>query len=58
MRWRQLIDGLRSELVTLCLSTDEDDVELLKMSPFTTLLTESETSKVIRHSKQRKADVP
>ena len=57
MRWRQLLDGPRSELVTLFLSTDEDDVELLKMSPFTTLLTKSETSEVIRHSKQRRAGV-
>ncbi len=44
--------------VRLFLSTDEDDVELLKMSPFTTLLSDNERDDVIRRSKLRRAESP
>ena len=57
-RWRQLLDGSRIELVQLLLSTGEDDVELLKMSPFTTMLTADELDDVTRRSKQRRANAP
>ena len=53
--WRQLVEGPRSDLVRTLLSTDEDDVELLKMSPFTTLLSTSEREEVTRRSKLRRA---
>ena len=53
--WQHLIDGPRSDIVRLLLSTDEDDVELLKMSPFTTLLNEDERDEVTRRSKLRRA---
>jgi transcriptional regulator with XRE-family HTH domain len=53
--WRRLLDGSRSNVVRLLLSTDEDDVELLKMSPFTTLLNDDERHEVTRRSKLRRA---
>lgn len=53
--WLRLLDGPRSEIVRLFLSTDEDDIELLKMSPFTTLLNDSERDEVTRRSKLRRA---
>ena len=53
--WQRLLDGPRSDIVRLLLSTDEDDVELLKMSPFTTLLNDSERDEVTRQSKLRRA---
>lgn len=53
--WRQLVEGSRSNLVRTLLSTDEDDVELLKMSPFTTLLSDREREEVTRRSKLRRA---
>ena len=53
--WRRLLDGPRSDIVRLLLSTDEDDVELLKMSPFTTLLNDNERDEVTRRSKLRRA---
>lgn len=53
--WRRLLDGPRSDLVQLLLSADEDDVEILKMSPFTTLLNDDERDEVTRRSKLRRA---
>lgn len=53
--WQRLLDGPRSDIARLLLSTDEDDVELLKMSPFTTLLNDSERDEVTRRSKLRRA---
>ncbi len=53
--WQRLLDGPRSEIVRLLLSTDEDDIELLKMSPFTTLLNDEERDEVTRRSKLRRA---
>ncbi len=53
--WRRLLDGPRSDIVRLLLSTDEDDVEVLKMSPFTTLLNDNERHEVTRRSKSRRA---
>ena len=53
--WHRLLDGPRSDIVRLLLSTDEDDVELLKMSPFTTLLNDGERDEVTRRSKLRRA---
>jgi hypothetical protein len=53
--WHRLLDGPRSDIVRLLLSTDEDDVELLKMSPFTTLLNDNERQEVTRRSKLRRA---
>ncbi|MDO8390799.1 MAG: helix-turn-helix domain-containing protein [Actinomycetota bacterium] len=53
--WQCLLDGPRSEIVRLFLSTDEDDIELLKMSPFTTLLNDEERDEVTRRSKLRRA---
>ena len=53
--WHRLLDGPRSDIVRLLLSTDEDDVELLKMSPFTTLLNDHERDEVTRQSKSRRA---
>ena len=53
--WQHLLDGPRSDIVRLLLSTDEDDVELLKMSPFTTLLSDNERDEVTRRSKLRRA---
>ena len=53
--WHRLLDGPRSDIVRLLLSTDEDDVELLKMSPFTTLLNDNERDEVTRLSKLRRA---
>ena len=53
--WRQLLDGPRSDIVRLFLSTDENDVEVLKMSPFTTLLNDEERDEVTRRSKLRRA---
>ena len=53
--WQRLLDGPRSDIVRLLLSTDEDDVELLKMSPFTTLLNDNERQEVTRRSKLRRA---
>lgn len=53
--WHRLLDGPRSDIVRLLLSTDEDDVELLKMSPFTTLLNDHELDEVTRLSKLRRA---
>ncbi len=44
--WRRLLDGPRSDIVRLLLSTGEHDVELLKMSPFTTLLNHNERDDV------------
>jgi transcriptional regulator with XRE-family HTH domain len=52
--WRQLLDGPRSDIVRLFLSIDENDVELLKMSPFTTLLNHEERNEVTRRSKLRR----
>jgi len=52
--WQQLLDGPRSDIVRLFLSTDEDDIELLKMSPFTTLLNDQEREEVARRSKLRR----
>jgi len=43
-----------SDIARLLLSTDEDDVELLKMSPFTTMLDDSERDDVTRRSKLRR----
>lgn len=53
--WQHLLDGPRSEIVRVFLSTDEDDIELLKMSPFTTLLNDEERDDVTRRSKLRRA---
>jgi transcriptional regulator with XRE-family HTH domain len=53
--WQRLLDGQRSDIVRLLLSTDEEDVELLKMSPFTTLLNDNERDEVTRRSKLRRA---
>ena len=53
--WHRLLDGPRSDIVRLLLSTDEDDVDLLKMSPFTTLLNDNERDEVTRLSKRRRA---
>ena len=53
--WQRLLDGPRSEIVRSLLSTDEDDIELLKMSPFTTLLNDKERDEVTRRSKLRRA---
>jgi transcriptional regulator with XRE-family HTH domain len=53
--WRLLLDGPRSDIVRLLLSTNEDDVELLKMSPFTTLLSDNERGDVARRSKLRRS---
>ncbi len=53
--WRRLLDGPRSDIVRLLLSTDEDDIELLKMSPFTTLLSDQERLEVTSRSKLRRA---
>ncbi len=53
--WQRLLDGPRSDIVRLLLSTDEDDVELLKMSPFSTLLNDNERDEVTRRSKLRRA---
>jgi hypothetical protein len=50
-KWKHLLDGPRSDVVRLLLSTDEDDVELLKMSPFTTLLNDDDDDEVTRRSK-------
>jgi transcriptional regulator with XRE-family HTH domain len=54
-KWQQLLDGPRSDIVRLLLSTDVDDVELLKMSPFTTLLNDDERDEVTRRSRLRRA---
>ena len=54
-QWQHLLDGPRSDIVRLLLSTDEDDVELLKMSPFTTLLNDDERDEVTHRSKLRRA---
>lgn len=43
------------DIVRLLLSTAEDDVELLKMSPFTTLLNDNERDEGTRRSKLRRA---
>jgi transcriptional regulator with XRE-family HTH domain len=56
-RWRQLLAGPRSDIVRLMLSTDEEDVELLKMSPFTTVLNDEERRLVATRSKLRRAGV-
>ena len=56
--WRRLLDGPRSDVVRLLMSTDEDDVELLKMSPFTTMLSEDERAQVTHRSKVRRAVAP
>ena len=53
--WQRLLDGPRSDIVRLLLSTDEEDIELLKMSPFTTLLNDDERDEVTRRSKLRRA---
>ena len=53
--WQRLLDGPRSDIVRLLLSTGEDDVELLKMSPFTMLLNDNERDEVTRRSKLRRA---
>jgi len=53
--WRRLLDGSRVDLVRLLMSTGEDDVELLKMSPFTTLVTEDEMAEVARRARLRRA---
>ncbi len=37
------------------MSTNEDDIEVLKMSPFTTLLSDDERDEVTRRSKLRRA---
>ena len=53
--WQRLLDGPRSDIVRVLLSTDEANVELLKMSPFTTLLSDNERDEVTRRSKLRRA---
>lgn len=54
-RWERLLDGPRSDIVRLLLSTDEDNIELLKMSPFTTLLNDNDRDEMTRRSKSRRA---
>ena len=56
--WHRLLYGPRSDVVRLLMSTDEDDVELLKMSPFTTMLNEDERSEVTKRSKVRRSLAP
>ncbi len=56
--WRRLLDGPRSDVVRLLMSAGEDDVELLKMSPFTTMLSEDERAAVTQRSKVRRAVAP
>lgn len=53
--WRGLLDGPRAELVRVLLSTSERDVELLKMSPFASLLTDREREEVARRALERRA---
>lgn len=53
--WRGLLDGPRVELVRVLLSTSERDVELLKMSPFASLLTDREREEVARRALERRA---
>ena len=53
--WRELLDGPRTELVRLLMSTAEADVELLKTSPFAVLLTDDERAEVAQRSLRRRA---
>lgn len=53
--WRELLDGPRAELVRVLMSTSERDVELLKMSPFATVLTDRERKEVARRALERRA---
>lgn len=53
--WRDLLDGPRAELVRVLLSTSERDVELMKMSPFATVLTDREREEVARRALERRA---
>lgn len=53
--WRDLLDGPRIDLVGVLLSLDEVDVELLKMSPFTTLIGDDEMVEVVRRARLRRA---
>lgn len=52
--WRDLLGGPRAELVRVLLSTSERDVELLKMSPFATVLTDREREEVARRALERR----
>jgi len=52
-RWDELLSGDPVDLVRLLSSTDEEDVELLKMSPFSTMLSKSEQAEVIDRSRKR-----
>jgi transcriptional regulator with XRE-family HTH domain len=53
--WRTLLDGPRSELVRVLMSTRQHDVELLKVSPFATLLTDADRAEVARRAVRRRA---
>ncbi len=53
--WRDLLDGPRVDLVRVLLSIDEVDVELLKMSPFATLIGDVEMVEVVRRARSRRA---
>jgi transcriptional regulator with XRE-family HTH domain len=53
--WQQVLDGPRASLARLLISESEDDVELLKMSPFTTILDDNERAEVARRSKSRRS---
>ncbi len=53
--WRVLLDGPRVELVRVLMSTGQHDVELLKVSPFATLLTDDDRAEVARRAVRRRA---
>lgn len=53
--WRTLLDGPRADLVRVLMSTSQHDVELLKVSPLATLLTEEDRAEVARRAVRRRA---
>ena len=53
--WRVLLDGPRVEVVRVLLSIDEVEVEMLKMSPFTTWIGDDEMVEVLRRARLRRA---
>lgn len=53
--WRTLLDGPRVELVRVLMSTSEHDVELLKVSPFATLLSDDDRAEVTQRALRRRA---
>lgn len=53
--WRTLLDGPRVELVRVLMSTNQHDVELLKVSPFATLLSDDDRAEVTQRALRRRA---